>query len=142
MRNQITDVIEATLELCARVVEVNQGFPKGRPDFILDCLQSKRVPHQGGAQLDLFLTAYVQTQAAVELQRAATCGRLRVAIHHADLLTYLVDEDHRDPVARTFSRELAHRLRHHASLQANVHRAHVTIQLCLRYEGSNGVYHD
>ena len=65
-----------------------------------------------------------------------------VAVHHADLLAQLVDED--DDAVGLVDRagELAQRLRHKAGVEADKAVAHLALDLRARHERGDGVHHD
>src|SRR4051812_32314860 len=94
-------------------------------------------------RLDAFLQrldpADVEADRRVELERTAARRRLRVAEHDADLLAQLVREQADRVGAVQCARELAERLRHETSLQADVRIAHLTLDLRLRRERGDGV---
>ena len=84
---------------------------------------------QLGAVFEVLHAADLHADRGVELEGAAAGRDLRVAVDDADLFAQLVDED-RDALAlcdRTG--ELAHRLAHHAGVQADEGVAHFALDL-------------
>ena len=78
---------------------------------------------------------------AVELQRPAARGRLRVAEHDADLFPDLVDEDQAGLGFGDDAGELAQGLRHQPRLKARQRVAHVAIQFGLGNQRGDGINH-
>src|ERR1700722_5418648 len=101
--------------------------------------------HVAGHFLPLFDGADatdIETHGGIELQRVTTGRGLRTAEHDADLHADLVDEDDDGVRALYVARELTQGLRHEARVQANLHLAHLTFDLRLRRERSDGVDDD
>ena len=94
------------------------------------------------ALLDRLNTAHIHADGGIELQRTATGSRLRIAEHHADLLTQLVDEDDTAVGLADDTGQLTQRLGHKTCLQAYVGVSHLTVNLSLRNQGCNGVHDD
>src|SRR5688572_10206138 len=83
----------------------------------------------------------VETYRCVELERLSTSGRLRIAEHHTDLLTQLVDEDDGRSGASDGAGELPQRLAHPPRLQPHVRVAHVAFDLRARHERGDRIDH-
>src|SRR5207244_8628659 len=102
--------------------------------------------HAVADRLDAFLqrldAADVEADRGIELQRAASRGRLRVAEHHADLLAQLVREEADRVRAVQGAGELAQRLRHQSRLQTDVRVAHLAFDLRLRGQRGNRIDSD
>src|SRR5581483_11070177 len=80
---------------CALAVEdFELGLPERRSDFVLHYLDAGFRTDHLLALLNRTDTADVQPHGSIELQRVAAGGGFRVAEHHADLHSNLVDEDH------------------------------------------------
>ncbi len=94
---------------------------------------------QLGAVLEVLGAAHVDAHGSVELERAAARRHLGAAVHDADLLAELVDED-RDALAlRDGARQLAHRLAHHTGVEADERVAHFALDLRARHERGDRV---
>ena len=72
----------------------NSAWRKGGGDLVLDDAGAHAVADDLLALLQRLDAADVDADRAVELERAAAGGGLRVAEDDADLLAQLVDEDH------------------------------------------------
>jgi hypothetical protein len=104
-------VDEITLSRDALAVHhVELGLAEGRCELVLDDLHAGAAADRGLAVLDGADAANVHAYRRVELERAATRCRLRVAEHHADLLAQLIDEDQAGLRFRDDAGELAERL--------------------------------
>ena len=77
------------------VDNVKFSHAERRGHFVLDHLDLGVVTDNFRAVLQSFSLADIQPDGGIELQRAAAGRRFRIAVHHADLLTQLVDENHR-----------------------------------------------
>src|SRR6185369_13338101 len=86
-------------------------------------------------------TTDVETHRRVELERLTTRGGFRIAEHDTDLLTQLIDEDHRRLGASDRTGELPQRLAHEPRLKPNVRIPHVTLDLGLWHERRYRVNH-
>src|SRR6266542_2641571 len=84
----------------------------------------------------------VETHRRIELERLSASRRLRISEHHADLLSQLVDEDHRRPRSRDRAGKLSQRLTHQPSLKSHVRLAHVAFYLGAGYQRGNGIDDD
>ena len=120
----------------------NSAWRKGGAILFLTILARTRLPMTCRALLEALDAAEVDADGAVELERAAAGGRLRVAEDDADLLAQLVDEDDGGAGARDGAGELAQRLRHEARLQAGQRVAHLALDLGARHERGDGVDDD
>ncbi len=85
--------------------------------------------------------ADLQPDARPELEGAAAGSGFRVAEHHPDLLTYLVDEHRRRVRAAERAGQLPKSLGHQSRLQADVRIAHLAFDLRPRHEGGDGIDH-
>ena len=85
--------------------------------------------------------ADVQTHTGIELQGITTGGGFWIAEHDTNLLTQLVDEDAGGIGLGYGGSELAKRLAHESSLQANLVVAHIAFDFCLGSKGCHRVYH-
>src|SRR5678815_1879361 len=98
--------------------------PNMRPDDVLLLL------HRGNP-------ADIQAHRSVKLESLSAGGGFRVAEHHTDLLTQLVDEDHRSSRTRDCTGELPQSLAHETRLKTNMRIPHVTFDLSTRHKRSN-----
>src|SRR6185312_2966012 len=124
------------------VHDLEFSLAERRRHLVLHNFDARHVADDLVAVLDGADAADVEADGAIELQRVAAGGRLRVAEHHADLHADLVDEDDDGVGALDVAGELAQRLRHQARLQADLHLPHLTLDLRLRRERRDGVDHD
>src|SRR5215469_1423941 len=124
------------------VHDLELRLAEGRRHLVLHHLDARHVADDLVAILDGTDAPDVEADRGVELQRVAAGGRLRIAEHHADLHADLVDEDDDGVGALDVAGELAQRLRHQARLQADLHLAHLALDLRLRSQGRDGVHHD
>src|SRR5688572_5338440 len=124
------------------VKDLELGFAERRRYLVLDDLDAGLVADDFLAVLQRADAADVQPHGSVELERVAAGGGFRVAEHHADLHADLVDEDDDGVRALDVAGELAQRLRHEARMQADVHVAHLALDLRLRRQRRDRVDHD
>ena len=92
--------------------------------------------------LDSLALADLDADGAVELERAAACGDLGVAVDNADLLAQLVDEDSHAVALVNSAGELSERLGHKTSVQTYVAVAHLALDFSLGNESRYGVDYD
>ena len=85
-------------------------------------------------QFERLFFAHVDAHGGVILQRVAAAGDLGRAVHDADLVAQLVDEDDDAVVLGNHAGQLAHRLRHQARLQTHMRCAHVAVDLLARHK--------
>ena len=76
-----------------RYMMSNSASRKGGATLFLTTFARVRLPMTSPPFFSCLDPAHVQAHGGVELQRAAAGGGLWVAVHHADLLAQLVDED-------------------------------------------------
>ena len=126
----------------AAELDVELGLAERRRDLVLDDLDADAVADGLGALLEGLDPADVEALGGVELQRAATRLGLRRAEHHADLLADLVREEAQRLRAVQVAGELAHRLAHHARLQADRLVAHLALELSARRQRRDRVDRD
>src|SRR4029079_4670233 len=124
------------------VHHVELGDAERRRDLVLHDLDPHPVADRLGAGLDRLDAPDVQADRGVELQRAATGGRLRIAEHHADLLAQLVREDEAGVGAGDGAGQLAQRLAHEPGLDADERVAHLALDLGAGHEGRDRVDDD
>src|SRR5688572_26395611 len=124
------------------VKDLELGFAERRRYLVLDDLDAGLVADDFLAVLQRADAADVQPHGSVELERVAAGGGFRVAEHHADLHADLVDEDDDGVRALDVAGELAQRLRHEARMQADVHVAHLALDLRFRRQRRDRVDHD
>ena len=105
-----------------------------RRDLVLDDLRLRAVADDGCAVLELLAAADVDAHGRIELERTAARRRLRIAVHHADLLAKLVDEDAGRVRLVDDAGQLAQRLAHQARLQADEGIAHLAVDFGLRHK--------
>src|SRR5664279_412446 len=122
----------ARLRDALAVRDVELGEPEGGSDLVLDDLDLRAASDDDLAILDGVEAPDVDADRRIEFQGAAARRRLGVPEHDADLFADLVDEDERRVRFRDDRRELAHRLRHEARLQADHGVAHLALELGLR----------
>ena len=120
----------------------NSADAERRRDLVLHDLR----PHAAADELLPLLQALdapqVDADGAVELEGATAGRHLRVAEDDADLLPQLVDEDDGGARAGDGGRQLAHRLRHEARLQAGQGVAHLAFDLGARHQRRHAVDDD
>src|SRR4029078_7076581 len=75
------------------VVDLEVGLAERWRALVLDDLDLALAADRLVAALDRFLAPDVEAHRAVELEGVATGRGLRVAVHDADLLAKLIDED-------------------------------------------------
>src|SRR6516225_4118954 len=95
-----------------------------------------------GGALDRADTADIDAHRRVELERVAAGGGFRIAEHHADLHTDLVDEDYDRARARNYRGELAQRLRHQARLQPHLRLAHLALDFGAWHQRGDRIDHE
>mmetsp|Transcript_23849 Transcript_23849/g.75064 ORF Transcript_23849/g.75064 Transcript_23849/m.75064 type:complete len:379 (+) Transcript_23849:232-1368(+) len=88
------------------------------------------------------LPPHVEAEAAVVLERVAARGDLRRAVDDADLAAELVEEDDGAVGLGQRARDLPQRLGHEPRLRADLHVAHVAVELHARHERGHRVHDD
>ena len=114
----------------------------GGATLFLTTLTRTREPIVSSPSLMPVIFANVEPHRAVELQRQAAGGRLRIAEHHADLLANLVDEHHARLASAKSRVEDAQGLAHEPGLQADVRIADLAFDFVFRHQGGDGVDDD
>ena len=90
----------------------NSASRKGGATLFLTNLALGARADDPGSALDRADTPDIDAHRRVELERVAAASGFRIAEHHADLHTDLVDKDDDRARARDYRGELAQRLRH------------------------------
>src|SRR5262249_8321068 len=124
------------------VHNVELGVLEGRGDLVLDDAGAGAAAHGLLALLDRAGAADGDADGGGELEGAAAGRGLGGAVHHADLLADLVDEDDGAVAPGDDAGELAHGLGHEAGLEADDGLAHLALDLGLGDEGGDGVDDD
>src|SRR6266540_5915386 len=125
-----TDVKEAALATDSLVVhDVELGEPEWTGHLVLHDLDARPRSNRIRSGLQRLDATNVHAHARVELQGAATRGRLRVAKHDADLFAQLVGEDQCGVAPVDGTGQLAQCLAHQARLQPHEAVAHVSFDL-------------
>ena len=122
--------------------DVELGLLEWRGDLVLDHLAAHVVANGLVAIFDGTNTPNINTNRRIELQGSTTGGGFRRTKHHADLLTDLVDENHRAIASVDRTGQLSHGLTHQAGLQTNVGIAHFTFNFRFGNEGGHRVHHN
>src|ERR1017187_7954522 len=118
---------------------VELGFAERRCGLVLHDFYPGARAHHLVAILDGANSADIDAHRRVKLQRApAGCG-FRVAEHHANFFTDLVDEYQAGVRLGDDGGEFAQRLRHQAGLQANMTVAHFPVEFGLGHQGGHRV---
>src|ERR1700678_3080862 len=121
------------------IKNVELRFTERRGYLVLDHLDFGARANHYIAFLHRCDTANDDAHGRIELERAATGGRLRIAKHDPDLLANLVNENQRRTGLRYRAGKLAQRLRHEPCLQTHVRIAHLAIEFRLRDERGHRV---
>src|SRR6266545_883003 len=124
------------------VHHVELRFAERRRDLVLDDLHPRAAADDDVAVLDGADAADVDTHRGVELQRAATSRRFRVAEHDADLLAQLIDEDQARLGLGDDAGQLAKGLRHQPRLEAHLRFTHLSLDFGARHERGDRVDDD
>ena len=125
-----TEVDQAALARDADAVEnVELRLLEGRSHLVLYDLDARAVADRVGAVFEGLDATDVKAHGGVKLERLTPRSGFGAAEEYADLFAQLVDEDHRGLRAVQATRELAQRLRHEASLQADVAVTHLALNL-------------
>ena len=124
------------------VDDVKFGLLERGRDLVFDDLGAGTVAHHFRAGFERFDAAHVDADAREVFERAAARRRFGVAVHNADLLAQLVDEDDDGIRLGDGARELAQRLRHQPRHHADAALAHLSFKLAAREESGHGVHHD
>ena len=124
------------------VEDVELALGKRRRDFVLDDFYAGPVADDIFAVFDLGDAADVQTLGCVELQCVSAGRRFRVAEHHADFHTELIDENHAGVGFGKDAGELAKGLGHEACLQSDMVVPHFAVDFRLRNESGDRVDDD
>ena len=120
----------------------NSAWRNGAATLFLTTLTRTRLPTASVPSLSVSMRRMSRRCERVELQRATARLGLRRAEHHADLLADLVREEAERLRAVQVAGELAHRLGHHARLQADGLVAHLALELGARRQRGDRVDRD
>ena len=116
------------------VDDVELRDPEGRSDLVLDDLDLGAVADGIGAVLEGLALAHIQPHGGIELEGAAAGRRLGVAVHDADFLPQLIDEDADAAGFIDDAGELPEGLAHEPGLQADKGIAHLAVDLGLGHQ--------
>src|SRR5207237_5792615 len=122
--------------------DLDLGDAEGRGDVVLHALDLHAPADDHVALLDRLDRPDVDAGRRVELLRPATRSSFGISEHDSDLLTQLVDEDHRRLRLRDRPGELAERLAHEPPLQTHVRVAHLALDFLTRHQSRDGVDDD
>jgi hypothetical protein len=140
LARQIQEVALARNPFAIHHVELR--LPKRWGDLVLHHLH----PHPAAGRLvavfDLADAPHIQADGGVKLQRITAGGGFGVAHKHADLLSELVDEDHRRLGLADDAGELAQGLGHEPRLHTHWGIAHLAVDLGLGDQGRHGIHHN
>ena len=121
-----------------------KGFLEWRSNLIFNNLDLGFFTNIGilliTSSLDLSIATDIQTDRSIELQCTATWCCFRITKHNANFFTQLVNENRNRLRFVDRSRQLAHSLAHHPSLQADMAVTNIAIDFRTRYQGCNGVH--
>ena len=124
------------------VHDVKLGGAERCGDFVFDDFDLCAVAGDIVAFFDLADATNVETDGSVKLEGVAASGGLRIAKHDANFHADLVDENDGGFGLADDAGELAHGLRHEASLETHLGVAHVAVNFSLGDEGGDGVNDD
>ena len=115
-------------------------FTEWRSYFVFHNFHADKVAHVFGADFNDVFFAHIQTDGRVEFQSATARGGFRVAVHDADLLTQLIDEDDAAVGFGDGTGQLTQSLRHQTSLQTYEGIAHFAFDFGFGGHGCNRVH--
>src|SRR3954463_5977152 len=140
-------VLDAEIEQIAfggnslAVKNVEFGFAEGRSDFVFHHFAARTRTNHAIAFFDRLNSPDIQPDGRIKFERTAASGRFRIAEHHSNLFTNLVDENQAGARLRNDAGQLAQRLRHQSRLQAHLRIAHVAFECRAWHQRGHGVDH-